>query len=158
MSEWPPPTGIRMELRQLQRALERAARLLKSAGAKSQSEAVASASKLLADADGRAVDEFVDTTIAALNEPELKDLPASMVAAKLREVGVDRDKFEKVLSAMKHSTFKKDKIIEVAALYTGSKPTTKITKPKALKAIELKFKERVFLESKSRLNDPIAPW
>ena len=115
-------------------------------------------SNLLTDVPDRSVEEFVDKTTAALNSPKLADLPASEICAKLRDAGVDKAQFDSLYSAITDRYFAKEKTIEVAALFTGARNTAWSSKPQALKAIKMKFDERVFLDSKSRHNVRVTPW
>ena len=132
--------------------------MLKAARAKPQAQAVQAVNALLDDARDRSVDEFVDRTAAALNAPKMSDLPPSDVCTMLREAGVDKAQFESIYSALSDRSFSKEKTIEIASLFTGARSTAWSTKPQALKAIKMKFDERVFLDSKSRHNVRVTPW
>ena len=147
-----------MEIKSLQRVLTRAGGVLRAAGAKPQADAVATVTDLLGGATAGSVEQFVDDAHAALARPELKDLPAGVISMQLRESVKNRAAFDSIFAEMSHKSFDKDKVIEIAGLYTGAGPSAWPTKPKALQAIKKKYDQWVFLEAKARLNEKVTPW
>ncbi len=147
-----------MDLSILSNTLKRAAGVLKAAGAKQQTAAVEAVEALVEAAPHQTVEQFVDHAVEELRKPDLKDLPAEEVAAQLRAAKDDRVKFDKLFQSLGSKSFTKDKVIAVAALYTGARKSAWSTKPKALKAIQAKFNETIYLSAKASVNEKVTPW
>jgi hypothetical protein len=93
----------------------------------------------------------------------LEQLSAEEIATRLRLIGTDEAKFAHLLGTLKTKAFNKEKVIEVAALYTGQSPYTGHspawkTKNKALDAIRTRFEDDVYQASKLEQVDKVTPW
>lgn len=151
-----------MELKKLKDALQNVADLFAASGAATQAKDVKRVTKLLDDAPDRTSDAFISETVRALDEAErdasLAAQSAAAIVERLRGLDEDKAGFDRVVQVLKAKSVPKELLAEVAGLYTGAGPTAFKTKPKALKAIEEKHRERAFMASKSRLNERVTPW
>ena len=147
-----------MSVNQLRGALRRAEEMFSAAGASRQAKALTEVDRVLSPAQGESVEQFVDSTRAALTAPALADETSAVVAERLAGVGTDQAIFSSLFEQLKAREFGRDKAIEVAALYTGAGEAMWGSKAKALEAIRLKFEERVYLASKAALNEKVTPW
>ncbi|MGD9827587.1 MAG: hypothetical protein AB7E70_13200 [Hyphomicrobiaceae bacterium] len=151
-----------MELKRLQKALQDVAGLFTVTGAKSQAKDVRIVADLLKDAPDATAEGFVAETQRALAEAakdaDLATQSAADIVARLRQLDEDRAGFDRVLAVLKGKTVSKELAAEVAGLFTGAGATAYKSKPKALKAIEDKHRDRAFQASKSRANERVTPW
>lgn len=147
-----------MDISILTKSLKKTAGILRAAGAKQPTAAVEAVHQLVSETEHETVEEFVDSAVHKLNEPDPKDLSAEEMASRLRAAGPDDQAFDELLQAMRHRGFAKDKVIRVASIYTGARKSAWSTKPQALKAIQAKFDDIVFYASKSAANERVTPW
>jgi hypothetical protein len=147
-----------MKMDAVRSTLARAAALLAASGARPQSDALASVERLLADSGDKTVGEFVERTQTALNLPTVGELPPDVIVRKLDDINVDTGAFAAVMADLRAKNVTKEKAVSVALEYTGALPTRIRTKADALKAIQKKFDERVYLTSKETLNSTVTPW
>lgn len=151
-----------MELKRLKDVLQNVADLFTTSGAAAQAKELKRVTDLLNDAPDRTSDAFVTETMKALDDAardgSLAEQPASAIVERLRSLDDDKAAFDRIVQVLKAKTVQKELVTEVAGLYTGAGPTAFKTKPKAVKAIEEKHRERAFMASKSRLNERVTPW
>lgn len=147
-----------MAMVNIRATLLRAAALFRAGGALGQARALDQVEQLLADSGDVTVDQFVDRTRAALARPRLDEMAVDLIVKRLEAIDTDRSAFSSLLSEMKQRGFSKEKTIEVAVAYTGAQATRLKSKPQALKTIENKFDERVYLASKEAMNQNVTPW
>jgi len=131
--------------------------LLVAAGAKRPAADLRKVRDILDEDNQQSVEAFVAETKALLSQPLLHELSAEEVAKQLRSAGTDEAKFARLFRELRSKSFTKDKVIEVAALFTGGSTTWK-TKPKALDAIRTRFEDDVYQASKMSQVDKVTPW
>src|SRR5262245_29934773 len=114
-----------MKIKDLRLLLDQAGSLLGAAGARRASDGLGKVRDVLDGDDDQSVDGFVAETKELLAEPPLHELPAEEIAKRLRSIRTDEAKFARIFDELKSKSFTKDKVIEVAACYTGGSVTWK---------------------------------
>jgi hypothetical protein len=147
-----------MDIAELTAALKSAMRLFKASGAKPQTKAIEAVEGLIEASGDRTVEEFVERTRAALDEPLLAGLSAEAIVERIAAAGTDQRKFTTIFKQLQAKDCQNEKVFDVAARVTGARSTTWRSKPKALQAIKSKFDERVFMASKDPANSRVTPW
>lgn len=148
-----------MNLRTLAGALNRAAELLRVSGAKSQSATIAAVADTVAACNHPSVDAFVNETKAKINAPKPHEWSAQEFVDRLNSLRGDRTKTLEMIGSLKSSAFDKAKVIEIAKLLLSGRHKLEFkTKPQAVKAIEERVRERLYLDSKDAMNAKVAPW
>lgn len=147
-----------MNINIIRDALRRAGTLFEVTGAESQAGAIAAVEQVLADCGDETVEDFVDKTGKALAAPRFEDLTPDVIAAELEGLRTDKAKFALHFAKLQQAGLRKEKVAEVASLYSGARPTAFKTKASALKAIKQTFDDKVYLASKQAMNEGVTPW
>ncbi len=148
-----------MDTKTLSAALSRAADLLKASGAKSQAASVEAVAEVVAGARQDSVENFVDFTKAKLSGPQLDELSPQEFVDRLDAARNERTTTLDLLASLKSTACNKTKVLEIAKLVlTGRRKLDFKTKPQAIKAIEERIHERMYLDSKDAMNQKVAPW
>lgn len=148
-----------MDTKRIQQILTYAAGVFSAAGvAQAKVKAVTEIADLLGDAPDDSVEEFVARSKSELDKPGLHELPADEIAAQLRAAEPDPAMFESLVAEIRGRKFSKDKAVEIAAQYVGVPLPARASKAKAVQAIEARFHDQKFQDSKARLNQRVTPW
>lgn len=146
-----------MNIKELRSLLDRAGAMLVGAGAKRASADLSKVRNILDGDDQQSVEAFVAETKALLSQPPLHELSAEEIAKRLRAIGTDESQFARLFAELKSKSLSKDKVIQVAALFTGGSSAWK-SKNKALDAIRTRFEDDVYQASKMAQVDKVTPW
>ena len=147
-----------MNMKALAQTLQRAAAMLASANAKPQAEAILGVAEVIAQQPDASVEAFVGETRAKLDAPKLHELSAQAVVERIVAARNNRQETLSILAALKSAPLDKSKAIEIATLLAGQRKVHFKSKPQALRDIEERIQERLYLDSKDAMNKGVTPW
>lgn len=145
-----------MSIAELRDVLKRAAGLFGSAGAKPQQKDLEDLERLVADSGDATVEDFVERTTDALDRAPLSAMGDEEILVRLYAIGAKGNEAVRIMAELK--SFPKDRLGKIGSRFTGIPAGSLASKPKALKAIETKLKERAYQEAKDGMNAGVTPW
>ena len=147
-----------MDLKSLSQILKRAEGLFRSSGATAQAEAVGSIGAKLSELLNEPMEDLVGRAKARLLEPSLLELDPAEIAQCLVALRSDEAAFETIVGQLKRKDVSKQKVVAVAAAYTGVSKPSWSSKPAALKAMRSFFEQKAYLAAKAAMEEKVTPF
>jgi hypothetical protein len=136
--------------------LERAEALFRKTGARDQAQTLAHIRGALPSSD-RPVSEATTAARQVVVTGVTEDVPPEEIADRLISANTDRERFENILAMLTAKSVTKERVIDVAAAYTGvSRPPWR-SKAAAIDAITKFFEQRAYLSRKGEVSGSIRP-